>query len=637
MKNILTLILILFSLLATGQEQFICGVPDRAITPPTSELIAKTPDGLLCSKIYVQVDADIVADKGRSGAENWTRNLMAEVGIPYADIDIELSYVFEFLETEVYTDGSSYEMLQQFRQRADQFDADVAILLSYKSSGGVAWVDQACLTSGGYKYGFANVRPSYLPFRQGYSWNVEVVSHELGHLYGSPHLQDCAWVVDGVGGQALEGCYQGNGNCNDGPIPTDGGQIMGYCHIRAGVGINFAHGFHEQVVAIMRTTVYNRCETCDNPGGGGDPPSVECEDNPLFINLILDDYPDETRYAVVDLFGDTIHQNGPFSRYASNGSRMTGEVITDTLCLPDGCYLFVIIDENGLGTDDCNEGLYYVGDPFGEITSGQRFTTKETTRFCLGVTPPDGDCQDVVLRADSLIDYANQSRSPWAIVTDIEGGVTVEGNNWRALPYTYNITPNTVLTFEALIETVGEIQGVALLDNIRSIYPDRSFRFGGTQNWGIAIEQIIIGEWVNVTIQIGQYFTGEVTHVVLINDDDHRAVVKTGWRNMEICESGQAGLKMGFAEPQGAAKDEAWSDNRTIEGYDIARRAKERRPHPNPTTDTLILPLETMWHLYGVNGRLIDEGWGSKVDLSLLPTGFYLLHDGTTTHKVVKK
>lgn len=626
MKYLIALLIIL-ALYLDLVAQETCYTP--AQVAPVKAMSNPDPlNGDYCVTVYVEVDHDIVLDKGAQGSRAYVDGLLQEVATLYAAQGITLNFDLKYWDTpSPYSSSSSSGMLRQFRdQTAAGHSGDVAHLISYRASGGIAYVDAICSASFGHA--FSSIRSTYANYPT-YSWSVEVFAHELGHNLGSPHTQSCVWNNNQT---AIDGCspFGTEGGCADPGLPSGGGTIMSYCHLNSAVGINFLKGFHDQPLAVIKNRIANaQCAECvDDPD---DPEPEVCNENQIIVELQLDNYAQETSWAVIDADGATVGASEPFGKLDMNTYH------SDTLCLPDGCYTFVITDIDGLGGYGCSEGMYIVNSEQGEVSSGQNFTNEETTNFCLGVAPPDGECDNVAIRADSLIDYANQSRSPWAIVTDIEGGVTVEGNNWRALPYSYNITPNTVLTFEALIETVGEIQGVALLDNIRSIYPDRSFRFGGTQNWGIAIEQIIIGEWVNVTIPIGQYFTGEVTHVVLINDDDHRAVVKTGWRNMEICESGQAGLKMGFAEPQGAAKDEAWSDNRTIEGYDIARRAKERRPHPNPTTDTLILPLETMWHLYGVNGRLIDEGWGSKVDLSLLPTGFYLLHDGTTTHKVVKK
>ena len=78
------------------------------------------------------------------------------------------------------------------------------------------------------------IRDSNLPT---YSWNVEVITHELGHNFGSPHTQSCSWP-----GGALDNCYATEEGCPPGPAPTNGGTIMSYCHLTL-TGINFANGF----------------------------------------------------------------------------------------------------------------------------------------------------------------------------------------------------------------------------------------------------------------------------------------------------------------------------------------------------------------------------------------------------------
>jgi len=97
---------------------------------------------------------------------------------------------------------------------------------------------------------------SEVPF---YSWNVNVVAHELGHLFGSRHTHACVWngngtMIDDCGPRA--GYYDGV-FCAffkpRPPLPPDGGTIMSYCHLLGGVGINFAHGFGPQPGNVIRS------------------------------------------------------------------------------------------------------------------------------------------------------------------------------------------------------------------------------------------------------------------------------------------------------------------------------------------------------------------------------------------------
>ncbi|MBL7809595.1 MAG: zinc-dependent metalloprotease, partial [Saprospiraceae bacterium] len=99
-----------------------------------------------------------------------------------------------------------------------------------------------------------------------YSWTIEVLSHEIGHNLGSPHTHACAWngnntAIDGCGPTAgySEGC--------DGPLPTNGGTVMSYCHLLGNIGINFNNGFGPQPGDLIRDRVYNAA--CLGPCGGG--------------------------------------------------------------------------------------------------------------------------------------------------------------------------------------------------------------------------------------------------------------------------------------------------------------------------------------------------------------------------------
>lgn len=149
--------------------------------------------------------------------------------------------------------------------------ADMAHLVSTRyggSMGGVAWLDVLCDSYTYYApldyhigpYAFSNI---YANETAGtfptYTWNVECMTHEMGHNLGSSHTHNCtAWT-----GGPIDGCAPtynpgyAEGSCATGPIPSSAvkGTIMSYCHLLSGVGISFTNGFGTQPGNLIRTKV----------------------------------------------------------------------------------------------------------------------------------------------------------------------------------------------------------------------------------------------------------------------------------------------------------------------------------------------------------------------------------------------
>lgn len=155
------------------------------------------------------------------------------------------------------------------------YGSDCAVLYStrYGSMGGVAWLRALCSSyrssdSGG-AYGFCNINNSTLVNFPTYSWNVEVSTHELGHIVGSPHTHRCCWNPP-LRRTAIDGCYTIEGTCADpgDPLPSVGGTIMSYCHLTS-TGINFSNGFGIQpgdtVRRYIRTRFSSTCGGIYNP------------------------------------------------------------------------------------------------------------------------------------------------------------------------------------------------------------------------------------------------------------------------------------------------------------------------------------------------------------------------------------
>jgi hypothetical protein len=124
--------------------------------------------------------------------------------------------------------------------------------------GGVAWLNvlcggnftsSFCPTGMGGGYGVSgNLAGNFNPATpSSIVWDIEVVSHEIGHNFSSPHSH-CYGNIPTAGLPAVDQCYgaESGSNCYAGPasLPAGGkGSIMSYCHLLGGGITNISLSF----------------------------------------------------------------------------------------------------------------------------------------------------------------------------------------------------------------------------------------------------------------------------------------------------------------------------------------------------------------------------------------------------------
>ena len=209
--------------------------------------------------VYYEIDHDIYLAKNSSITEttNFITAILNEVAIAYANESINLYIseikIWDVVDPYAGLPGSSAR-LTAFRDRLNgNYNGDLAHLISFDGGGGLAYINVLCNSL--YGVGYSSISNSYNTFPT-YSWTVMVLAHEIGHNLGSPHTHSCAWngnntPLDGCGTQA----GYGDADCTaTGPIPSEGGTIMSYCHF-ASVGINLANGFGAQPGDLIRNKI----------------------------------------------------------------------------------------------------------------------------------------------------------------------------------------------------------------------------------------------------------------------------------------------------------------------------------------------------------------------------------------------
>lgn len=244
-----------------GTNPFSCSAEDLienqkmgGVSYNPETMTAKKTDN--CVRIYYEAGYGPYTQNGSNitTTTNWVTAMHNNISTLYANdgITVALSEVFVWTSVDPFT-GTPSEILNKFRAARTTFNGDVAQLLRNPATTSIAWVNALC---GTYKYSYSGVNFAYSNVPT-YSWNIEAMTHEIGHNLGSPHTHDCVWNGDNT---RIDGCgpasgNAGNGTCAPGRLPTDGGTIMSYCHLVSSVGINFTKGFGEQPGALIRNTI----------------------------------------------------------------------------------------------------------------------------------------------------------------------------------------------------------------------------------------------------------------------------------------------------------------------------------------------------------------------------------------------
>jgi len=370
-----------------------------------------------CVGIHIEVDYSFYQSAGSdvAAAENYITAVFAQMAILYANesISVYISFLHVWNTPSPFNQGTELDDLMN--QSYGTANGDLVHLAHTMGGGGVAYLNVLC-NNNDFNIGVSNFQGGYQNVPT-YSWDVEVITHEIGHNLGSPHTHACAWNGNNT---AIDGCGPASGNdegCDPG-LPVSG-TIMSYCHLVGGVGIDFNLGFGQQPGDLIRNRVaaancLQTCvATCDDGLQNGDETGIDCggtdcpacptcvdgiqnanetgidcggTDCPACpcaggtgISLIMntDNYVSETTWDFVDASGNVAASGGPYA----DGVK----TIIETICLPPGCYDFTIYDSYGDGLFDGNTtGNYTVIDDSGNTlaSGGGNFGSQEATNFC---------------------------------------------------------------------------------------------------------------------------------------------------------------------------------------------------------------------------------------------------------------
>lgn len=616
-----------------AEQDFECGTDDSGVPYSVDQLnypgIQRSSTGN-CVKVYFEVDYNIFQNKGANTAA-YIVAAFNEVAALFAEINVNLSIseLFIWDQFSPYGGSSSGTLLTQFQSERPSFNGDIAQLLSYSASGGIAVLSGLCHPISAARMSFSSIGSTFQSVPT-YSWTIMVIAHELGHLLGSQHTHACVWNGNGT---AIDGCAGfTEGSCGNPGVPQNGGSIMSYCHLTS-AGINFNVGFGPQPgAAIFNFVDGSSCIHGNDCGGGPPPPPSDdsCSQYTTILEITLDNFGPETTWTLENEAQQVLHTGGPYPK------KQAGVTKRDTFCLPEACYVLRINDEHedGLCCDYGLGGYRIIGPDNQLIAVGDTFSNVEVIDFCLPEgNPPIGSdtCINVNFNDYEILSYGQTQDAGTHAVQADGNQLFIRDNAWKAIELPYLVTEDTYVAFEFRSTIEGEIHGIGFDDN-EAISPNFTFRVHGTQAWGIGDfdTYAVDGQWQSFTIPVGDYMTGEALYLFFCAD--HDLGLRNGnsyFRNVRVYEN--------------APCEEPTVPN--LQGITVPNNTLAIAPNPAAQSLQFAPSVAGRYQIVSGTGQVLMSGQTAagrqEISIQTLPQGTYLLRyineDGTEiTERFIK-
>src|SRR5262245_5995221 len=226
-----------------------------AAPPPTSVITLKVAD------VAIETDQELRSKfASDQAALNYLASLLAAATAIYErDVSVRLRFSYIRLWdgspadpwTATATSDALNEVRSYWNNPANDMNAiagphDLVHFISGKAvQGGIAYRDVLCNSAFGY--GVSQVFGSFNLANPQQIWDVVVVTHELGHNFGSPHSH-CY-------NPPLDHCYNAETGCYAGAVEVSHGTLMSYCHLLSGGLANIDMLFGPVVSARIGTSV----------------------------------------------------------------------------------------------------------------------------------------------------------------------------------------------------------------------------------------------------------------------------------------------------------------------------------------------------------------------------------------------
>lgn len=149
----------------------------------------------------------------------------------------------------------------------------------------------------------------------------------------------------------------------------------------------FSQGQEDRMRAVFFGSGAPRASFAQPASGGGGGGTPSCTDTELTLNLVLDNYPSETSWSLNTAAGAPVA--------SGSGYGTAGATVTETFCLADGDYEFIINDSYGDGICcSYGSGSYDLSAGSTNYAAGGSFGATETTAFTIGTSGGGGGAPD---------------------------------------------------------------------------------------------------------------------------------------------------------------------------------------------------------------------------------------------------
>ncbi len=380
-----------------------------------------------CVNIHMEIDHSVylAANSDANVAATYITGVFSQVAALYANesINVQISYLQVWDTPSPYGNGTELDDL--LAQNYGKTQGDLVHVVHMNGLRGLAYRDVICnnfvnVAASGIQGSYDNI-PAF-------SWDVEVITHEIGHNLGSPHTHGCYWNGNGT---AIDGCgpAAGYGEGCDAELPTKG-TIMSYCHLVSSIGIDFNLGFGQQPGDLIRSRVNNsscltQCNSCPNGNPGdtcddgdacttGDVYAQNCECAGTFADADGDGVCDVD--DICEFGDDNLDSDGDGTPDACDFSN--GSTDSDQDGVPDDEDVCPDFDDNLIGTscddgDVCTDNDIYTQNCECEGTlidtndNGVCDIDESGTAYSLTFSVAEVDCQNQTINIDFAVQAAN--------------------------------------------------------------------------------------------------------------------------------------------------------------------------------------------------------------------------------------